>query len=214
MGEENQESIRYSFKGKIMITSIIILFLACFVIVSFHVYARWCRRRRRRRPFTAVTPQGLDLRAVNSLPTFVCGSENQESPPECAVCLSEFQDGETGRILPECKHGFHAVCIDSWLRSHRDCPLCRARVKVGIPCQPDCTAVSLYVLSGSGFKLSPTDGIRICCPSSSSSEALEPDIPKQSTSPNVMGRDPTAPALDPDGNSGQDPGFRVSRFWL
>ncbi|KAH6768915.1 hypothetical protein C2S51_014251 [Perilla frutescens var. frutescens] len=208
MGDENQESIRHSFKGKIMISSVIVLFLACFVIVSFHVYARWCRRRRPLRRLdsefrrvisspAAAIPQGLDLGAVNSLPTFVYESEYQESPPECAVCLSEFQGGETGRILPECNHCFHVHCIDSWLRSHRDCPLCRARVKgrpVGNPGQPDCTVVSIYV-SG----LSPT-GIRICSPSSSSSE------------------DPTKREGDPDGNSSrvldQDPGFRVSRFWL
>lgn len=52
---------------------------------------------------------------------------------ECAVCLSVFEEGEELRKLPRCKHSFHAPCIDMWLYSHPDCPLCRA--PVGWRCQ-------------------------------------------------------------------------------
>ncbi|XP_030445774.2 RING-H2 finger protein ATL52-like [Syzygium oleosum] len=44
---------------------------------------------------------------------------------ECAVCLSVFEEGEEVRQLPRCKHSFHVSCIDMWLYSHSDCPLCR-----------------------------------------------------------------------------------------
>lgn len=47
---------------------------------------------------------------------------------ECAVCLSVFQEGEEMRQLSRCKHSFHAPCIDMWLYSHWDCPLCRSPV--------------------------------------------------------------------------------------
>ncbi|KAJ4841246.1 hypothetical protein Tsubulata_047308 [Turnera subulata] len=47
---------------------------------------------------------------------------------ECPVCLSVFEEGEEVRQLPRCKHSFHAPCIDMWLYSHSDCPLCRAKV--------------------------------------------------------------------------------------
>ncbi|KAK9757649.1 hypothetical protein RND81_01G176700 [Saponaria officinalis] len=47
---------------------------------------------------------------------------------DCSVCLSEFQEGETLRLLPKCKHAFHIDCIDTWLRSHINCPLCRAGI--------------------------------------------------------------------------------------
>lgn len=47
---------------------------------------------------------------------------------ECSVCLSEFEDGESVRLLPKCSHAFHLACIDTWLRSHKNCPLCRAPV--------------------------------------------------------------------------------------
>ncbi|KAM1185824.1 hypothetical protein TB2_014727 [Malus domestica] len=44
---------------------------------------------------------------------------------ECAICLSEFVEGEGIRVLRRCKHGFHAQCIQKWLSSHSSCPTCR-----------------------------------------------------------------------------------------
>ncbi|GAB2226112.1 hypothetical protein Droror1_Dr00021903 [Drosera rotundifolia] len=45
---------------------------------------------------------------------------------ECAVCLNEFENGETLRLLPKCSHGFHPECIDAWLFGHSNCPVCRS----------------------------------------------------------------------------------------
>lgn len=47
---------------------------------------------------------------------------------ECSVCLSEFEEDESLRLLPKCSHAFHLPCIDTWLRSHKNCPLCRAPI--------------------------------------------------------------------------------------
>lgn len=47
---------------------------------------------------------------------------------ECSVCLNEFQEDETLRLLPKCNHAFHIPCIDTWLRSHTNCPMCRAGI--------------------------------------------------------------------------------------
>ncbi|KAK1354930.1 RING-type E3 ubiquitin transferase [Heracleum sosnowskyi] len=49
---------------------------------------------------------------------------------ECPVCLSVFEEEEEVRQLPLCKHSFHAPCIDMWLSSHLDCPLCRTPVEL------------------------------------------------------------------------------------
>jgi hypothetical protein len=49
---------------------------------------------------------------------------------DCAVCLGEFTDGELVRLLPRCAHPFHAPCIDTWLRAHVRCPICRSPVVV------------------------------------------------------------------------------------
>ncbi|CAD6252226.1 unnamed protein product [Miscanthus lutarioriparius] len=34
---------------------------------------------------------------------------------ECAICLAEFADGDAVRVMPACRHGFHARCIERWL---------------------------------------------------------------------------------------------------
>ncbi|KAK4432364.1 RING-H2 finger protein ATL33 [Sesamum alatum] len=48
----------------------------------------------------------------------------------CPVCLSGFSEGEEIRQLSGCKHAFHSACIDMWLYSHSNCPVCRAAVPV------------------------------------------------------------------------------------
>lgn len=48
---------------------------------------------------------------------------------ECAVCLDGFQRGEKCRMLPVCRHTFHANCVDSWLYKNPLCPICRARAE-------------------------------------------------------------------------------------
>ncbi|KAF0907640.1 hypothetical protein E2562_020418 [Oryza meyeriana var. granulata] len=74
------------------------------------------------------------VRAVSMsvLPVFVHmaapGASAAERSPECAVCLSEFRERETGRLLPVCGHGFHEGCIVTWLRVNTTCPVCRAAV--------------------------------------------------------------------------------------
>ncbi|KAF3516971.1 hypothetical protein DY000_02064074 [Brassica cretica] len=62
-----------------------------------------------------------------------------DSPPaeklaECAICLMEFAAGDELRVLPQCGHGFHVTCIDTWLGSHSSCPSCR-QVLVVARCQ-------------------------------------------------------------------------------
>ncbi|KAG6518956.1 RING-H2 finger protein ATL74-like [Zingiber officinale] len=48
--------------------------------------------------------------------------------PGCAICLSDFADGDKIRVLPICGHRFHVSCIDTWLLSHCSCPTCRRRL--------------------------------------------------------------------------------------
>ncbi|KAJ9705768.1 hypothetical protein PVL29_003731 [Vitis rotundifolia] len=47
---------------------------------------------------------------------------------ECSVCLTEFEEDESVRLLPKCNHAFHIPCIDTWLSSHTNCPMCRAGI--------------------------------------------------------------------------------------
>ncbi|WCJ28287.1 RING/U-box superfamily protein [Euphorbia peplus] len=47
---------------------------------------------------------------------------------ECPVCLSGFSEGEDVKQLGICKHSFHGECINMWLKSNNNCPVCRATV--------------------------------------------------------------------------------------
>ncbi|KAL6655409.1 hypothetical protein ACP70R_006235 [Stipagrostis hirtigluma subsp. patula] len=72
---------------------------------------------------------GLDEATISSIATVEYrGAVGRGG--DCAVCLGEFSDGELVRLLPRCAHPFHAPCIDTWLRAHVNCPLCRSPVVV------------------------------------------------------------------------------------
>ncbi|CAN6239553.1 unnamed protein product [Urochloa humidicola] len=70
---------------------------------------------------------GLSAEQVGELPCHEC-KEAPGGGGECAVCLEAFRAGDRRRVLPGCEHGFHAECVDSWLRKSRRCPICRAVV--------------------------------------------------------------------------------------
>lgn len=76
-----------------------------------------------------VNTTGLDESLIKSIMVFKYkkGSGLAEGT-DCSVCLSEFQDDESLRLLPKCSHAFHVTCIDTWLKSHTNCPLCRANI--------------------------------------------------------------------------------------
>jgi E3 ubiquitin-protein ligase ATL10/75/76/77/78 len=58
---------------------------------------------------------------------------------ECAICLTEFANGERVRALPHCNHGFHVRCIDRWLAARQTCPTCR-RAPFAKPALPPASA--------------------------------------------------------------------------
>ncbi|KAD4178511.1 hypothetical protein R6Q59_022108 [Mikania micrantha] len=157
-GEQQDSSKHYALSGKIMLASVITLFVVVVFLVLLHLYSRWYlshlhRRNGSPRPnpanrsarivhyisgnrALASGTYGLDASVLKSLPVFVYSSETGASMLECAVCLSEFEVGETGRILPNCKHRFHTGCIDMWFFSNSTCPLCRSPVEPVDPEMP------------------------------------------------------------------------------
>ncbi|KAE9458876.1 hypothetical protein C3L33_09208, partial [Rhododendron williamsianum] len=84
-----------------------------------------CIRRHRRLAYT-----GLDPSIIDALPTFVYSEIKKDGmiSLECAVCLNEFENAETLRLLPKCCHVFHPDCIEAWLSAHFTCPVCRSNL--------------------------------------------------------------------------------------
>ncbi|GMN48966.1 hypothetical protein TIFTF001_018135 [Ficus carica] len=84
--------------------------------------------------FIALSPamwnRGLDESVIRELPTFQFkgGEMEERSVFGCVVCLNEFQVQDTLRVLPNCNHAFHLDCIDIWLQSNGNCPLCRTSI--------------------------------------------------------------------------------------
>ncbi|KAL5713753.1 RING-H2 finger protein atl80 [Ranunculus cassubicifolius] len=74
-------------------------------------------------PITA--NKGLKKKILRSLPKLTFDGESNGKLADCAICLTEFVGGDEIRILPQCGHGFHVTCIDTWLGSHSSCPSCR-----------------------------------------------------------------------------------------
>ncbi|GAV81519.1 zf-RING_2 domain-containing protein [Cephalotus follicularis] len=113
-------------------------------------YRRWLHRRRRLQflpsssadldspPFDpstfqslSLSPFGLDDSTIKTLPLTLfttTNNNNIKDSKDCAVCLLEFEENDYVRTLPVCAHAFHVDCIDIWLRSHANCPLCRAGI--------------------------------------------------------------------------------------
>lgn len=122
--------------------AVVLIVLVCFFIVLavLSVYTRQCTQYRfnGRLVISDTTTntrsrraaRGLDAAVIATFPTFVYsnvrGLKIGKGSLECAVCLSEFEDDDTLRLLPKCSHVFHADCIDAWLVSHSTCPVCRA----------------------------------------------------------------------------------------
>lgn len=46
----------------------------------------------------------------------------------CSVCQTNLEEGERVRAIEKCQHLFHAECLDPWLRTHNNCPLCRVEI--------------------------------------------------------------------------------------
>nr|DAD27761.1 TPA_asm: hypothetical protein HUJ06_029229 [Nelumbo nucifera] len=83
-------------------------------------YRRWAK-----------IPGGLENSMLQLIPISRYTVEAaQHTEAICAVCLCQFKDGEDVRVLPGCRHSFHVPCIDMWLFSHANCPLCRTAITV------------------------------------------------------------------------------------
>ncbi|XP_010025162.2 LOW QUALITY PROTEIN: E3 ubiquitin-protein ligase ATL6 [Eucalyptus grandis] len=120
--------------GLVLVALVIVIFL----LATFSAYILRCSpapegsigRAVRSLRRLGAPPRGLDPAVVETFPTVayaaVKGHRIGERSLECAVCLNDFEDDDTLRLIPKCDHAFHPDCIGEWLASHTTCPVCRA----------------------------------------------------------------------------------------
>ncbi|KAI4355999.1 hypothetical protein L6164_000053 [Bauhinia variegata] len=135
-----------SFEFSPLIVAIIGILASAFILLTYYtIISRFCRRRDQVSDSASHSDEhgdglnnelaqvssssGLHETLIKSIT--VCKYKKNDGFVEgtdCSVCLSEFQENENLRLLPNCNHAFHLPCIDTWLRSHSSCPLCRSNI--------------------------------------------------------------------------------------
>lgn len=134
------------------VVAIIAVLGSAFLVVSYYrIFAKLCTRWQNRRvvrtellesqlnnggggagetDLTMPSPaHGLEEALIKRIPVFEYKrGDGFTAETECPVCLMDFTDKQELRMLPKCAHAFHVPCVDTWLSSHSNCPLCRANV--------------------------------------------------------------------------------------
>lgn len=142
-----------------LMAALIAVLAAAFLLLFYYtVVSRFCRRRQRRRRSAQILnnpsssddteirldpmvhdptrPAGLDESFIRQITVFKYRrSDGLIDSTDCAVCLNEFKEEENLRLMPNCEHAFHIPCIDTWLKSQSNCPLCRATMDP-LPARP------------------------------------------------------------------------------
>lgn len=135
----------YNYGGRLtpaMSVVVVVVIAALFFMGFFVVYIRHCTGAvdgsvnptggARRRVANATVARGLDAETMETFPTFIYSEVKTQKigkgALECAICLNEFEDDETLRLLPKCDHVFHPQCIGAWLQGHVTCPVCRTNL--------------------------------------------------------------------------------------
>ncbi|WCJ41639.1 RING/U-box superfamily protein [Euphorbia peplus] len=117
-----------------MALTILVLLSALFFMGFFSIYIRRFstdpspeltlsnNRPRPPRPAVSLKHKGIDPEVIRALPVY---SYYRGEEIECAICLGEFEEKENVRMIPYCRHVFHLECIETWLKMHVTCPVCR-----------------------------------------------------------------------------------------
>ena len=155
-GDENNNNDHDSSSNlSPLIIAVIGILASAFILLSYYtIISKYCSRRRGnesgggggggggtdaandRAHQTTASEQsfqspssGLEERLIKSIKVYKYKKgDGVVEGSDCSVCLSEFEENESLRLLPKCNHAFHVPCIDTWLKSQSSCPLCRSNI--------------------------------------------------------------------------------------
>jgi len=75
-------------------------------------------------------PQGpppASSEAIASLPMVKFDENLHKDTSRCTICFEDFKPGQDAVQLP-CNHLFDRGCVETWLKQHGTCPICRNAV--------------------------------------------------------------------------------------
>ncbi|KAE8730814.1 putative hydrolase [Hibiscus syriacus] len=139
----------FDLSSRILFAFLVSVSTIVFLVIAFHLYVRFVHRRRQARRrhqaflgrirslgLNTSGESPLDPAVINSLPIFQFKQTtglgeiyHNGKSTECSVCLTMLEEEDMARVLPNCRHIFHAECIDKWLSLHSTCPLCRVEAE-------------------------------------------------------------------------------------
>jgi Ring finger domain len=62
---------------------------------------------------------------IREISEFVKDEHNIPKFNECTICISDFDNGEKYVNFPCCNHNYHYECLEAWLKTKLDCPVCK-----------------------------------------------------------------------------------------
>ncbi|KAJ7976871.1 RING-H2 finger protein [Quillaja saponaria] len=143
---DSQNQLSGSFFAPLLISLAGVASFSIGILAYHFIVVRYCMQRQRRwrqqqesnQTATTTIPTsqlglGVDEKVLNTLPILCYSKKKGEKlfpvdQSECVICLGELEEGETVRLLPNCRHAFHVPCIDGWFMAHSSCPVCRSPV--------------------------------------------------------------------------------------
>ncbi|KAJ8772042.1 hypothetical protein K2173_027219 [Erythroxylum novogranatense] len=215
---------------------IVVLISALFFMGFFSIYIRHCNNSSGSiRPLAGANPgrsrraaRGLDPEIIETFPIMVYsvvkGHKIGKGALECAVCLNEFEDDDTLRLIPKCDHVFHPDCIDAWLNSHTTCPVCRANLspQPGDPAPLQATQsqpeLDLEAQQSDAEELEPENTADVphveVAPPEAEVMSVNQTLKRNRTRGSRSGRPPKFPRSHSTGHSLVQPGENTERFTL
>lgn len=111
---------KHQNKNASLVATLACVFFAILCFILFQLYV--CHE------LSIVHHKNPILGAIKKYPIFSKRVRIMNKAATCLLCLTEFVDRDTTKMIPKCRHVFHKRCIDAWLPSHMTCPICRQRI--------------------------------------------------------------------------------------
>lgn len=81
------------------------------------------------------TPNELSFRRIRDYVNESKGNVSDEEEITCTICLENISDVDNNTLV--CNHSFHEICINRWLATNTNCPVCRRFIRNRVPRLPE-----------------------------------------------------------------------------